>query len=83
MGLPPDTDQAVKTAAGAAVTYRIVSHGLGKPLSSAFVRTAIAIGEWGSLLVATVPTIIQEGFGLYAEGRAWHAGTCTTIWSKP
>jgi RHS repeat-associated protein len=81
LGLPPNAEEAVKAAAGAVVIKRIITRGLVQPLSSSFVRNITALGEFGGSLLAWGPLLIQESFGFYKELKAWHAGTCTTIWT--
>jgi RHS repeat-associated protein len=83
LGLPPDVDQAAKTAAAAAATNRIVTRGLVKPLASSYVRRAVLFGDLAADFVSLGPILYQELVGFTAEVKAWRAGACTTIWSNP
>ena len=82
LGLPPDADQAVKTASSAWAANYIVNNGLVVPLRSSTVRTILGLGEAAAAYVAMVPVIYQEAVGLVQEGKAWYNGQCTTIWTQ-
>jgi hypothetical protein len=82
IGLPYNADEAARTAAAAA-TRHIVNRGLVVPLRSSIVRNFVAAGEFAGSALVLGPILYQEVVGFVHELRAWNAGQCMTIWSKP